>query len=188
MPQLASLPAVRITLTQSGKSSELCSVRMRESRIQFEELAPTASSVEHNSMDSKVVQRYRLHHSYLAGVARASTSLALGQTVQRFHVINLRITKLDNVTSVKLRRSVRDAWRSGATVVALDLTDLVYLDSLGISSIVTEYRRRPSNCRLVLCSLTDYVREVLQAAQLLRVLENYETVEAARAAGEQGAQ
>jgi len=104
-----------------------------------------------------------------------------------FHAVTLNVRKLDSSTGSVLRRHMSAAWEGGARVVALDLSELIYIDSLGISALVSEQRKRPEHGKIVLCSLTDYVRDVLEVTQLVRVFDVYATVDAARAAFDEGA-
>jgi len=100
--------------------------------------------------------------------------------MSNIEVVKIEARKLDSSSSASLRTAVTKAWERGATVVALDMSDVIYVDSLGISALISEQRRRPSGSRIVLCGLTDYVQDVLEVTQLVRVFDVYADAEAAR--------
>jgi anti-sigma B factor antagonist len=101
--------------------------------------------------------------------------------MDKFEVVKLDARKLDSSSSSALRDAVTSAWRN-ASVIVLDLSNVIYIDSLGISALISEQRRRPNGGKIVLCSLTDYVQDVLEVTQLIRVFDIYADVEAARKA------
>jgi anti-sigma B factor antagonist len=71
------------------------------------------------------------------------------------------------------------AWATGATTVVLDLSEVVSIDSLGVSVLVAAYRGRPSGAQIVLCEVADAVREVLEVTSLYRLFNVYESASAA---------
>ena len=93
-------------------------------------------------------------------------------------VVKLEFRRFNATVAPTLRAQLDAAWATGAKVVALDFSDVAYIDSLGVSALVAENRRRPSGTRIVLCSLNDYVREVLEITQLVRVFDVYASPEA----------
>ena len=100
----------------------------------------------------------------------------------KIEVVKLGSRKLDSSAAASLRTKMEAAWESGATIVVLDLIDTVYIDSLGISALISAQRRRPTGNRIVLCSLCDYVRDVLEVTQIIRVFDIYASAEAATTA------
>ena len=90
--------------------------------------------------------------------------------------------RLDSGSGAALGPLMATAWQDGATAVALDLSSVVYIDSLGISVLISQYRKRPPEGKIVLCALTDYVRDVLEVTQLFRIFDAFDSVEAAAAA------
>lgn len=100
----------------------------------------------------------------------------------KIDVVKVEARKLDSSAAAPLRTKMTEAWETGATVVVLDLSDVVYIDSLGISALISAQRRRPAGSRIVLCSLCDYVRDVLEVTQIIRVFDIYATAEAATTA------
>jgi anti-sigma B factor antagonist len=97
-------------------------------------------------------------------------------------VVKLEGRKLDSGAAAPLRSKMSKAWESGASIAVLDMTDVTYIDSLGISALISEQRRRPAGHRIVLCSLCDYVRDVLEVTQIIRVFDIYASADAATAA------
>jgi anti-anti-sigma factor len=96
-------------------------------------------------------------------------------------VLTLRVEarRLDSSAAPLLRSLFETAWEAGATTVVLDLSEVVSLDSLGISALIAEQRRRPPGARIVLCAPSEYVRDVLDVTQLFRVFDIFPTAEAA---------
>lgn len=72
------------------------------------------------------------------------------------------------------------AWAAGATTIVLDFSDCVSLDSLGVSILVAAHRARPAGTRIVVCGLSEAVREVLEITQLHRIFDVYASANAAR--------
>ncbi len=88
-------------------------------------------------------------------------------------LVRLQCKRLNAAAGPELLDALAKAWARGAMCVALDFSEVVYVDSLGISALIAGYRRRPTGARVVLCSLNDYVREVLEITQLVKVFDVY---------------
>jgi anti-sigma B factor antagonist len=93
-------------------------------------------------------------------------------------IVKLEFRRFNASAAPALRTRLAAAWASGATVIALDFTEVASIDSLGVSALIAEHRRRPPNTKIVLCSLNDYVREVLEITQLVGVFDVYASPEA----------
>jgi len=93
-------------------------------------------------------------------------------------IIKLEFQRFNASVGPALRALLSAAWERGATIVALDFAEVAYIDSLGVSALVAENRRRPAGTNIVLCSLNDYVREVLEITQLVRVFDVYASPDA----------
>jgi anti-anti-sigma factor len=100
----------------------------------------------------------------------------------KFAILKFGQRRFDGSSAVILRPRVGEIWQSGATVLALDLSDVVYIDRLGISALISEQRRRPKGSRIVICSVGDYVRDVLEVTQLVGVFDIYADAAAVEAA------
>jgi anti-anti-sigma factor len=85
---------------------------------------------------------------------------------------------LDGQAGHALRVLVEDAQRRGARVVALDFADVRRIDTRGICALVAQHRRLPEGSRIVVCHLDDYVRDILEITQLVRIFDVYESDEA----------
>ncbi len=72
------------------------------------------------------------------------------------------------------------AWAAGATTIALDFTECVSLDSLGVSILVAAHRARPAGTRIIVCGLSEAVREVIEVTRLHRIFDVYASADAAR--------
>jgi len=97
----------------------------------------------------------------------------------RTEIIKLEFRRFNASVGGTVRARMNVAWATGATLVALDFSEVSHIDSLGVSVLVSEHRRRPAGGRIVLCGLRDYVREVLEITQLVRLFDVYETAEIA---------
>lgn len=99
-------------------------------------------------------------------------------------IITLRIEarRLDSSSALLLRSLLETAWEAEALTALLDLSEVVSIDSLGISALIAEQRRRPPGTCIALCAPSEYVREVLEVTQLFRVFDIFPDLEAAKAA------
>jgi anti-anti-sigma factor len=93
-------------------------------------------------------------------------------------IVKLEFRRFNASVGSAVRSRVAVAWATGATTVVLDFTGVANIDSLGVSVLVSEHRRRPPETRIVLCGLNDYVREVLEITQLVRLFDVYATSDA----------
>jgi anti-sigma B factor antagonist len=95
-------------------------------------------------------------------------------------IVQLECTRLNATAGPHVEAKMAEAWSSGATVAALDFSKVAYIDSMGLSVLISAHRKRPAGARIVLCSLNDYVREVLEITQLVRVFDVYASADAVR--------
>ncbi|MBT1442983.1 STAS domain-containing protein [Shewanella sp. JM162201] len=69
---------------------------------------------------------------------------------------------------------------SGATSLVLDLTDVRYMDSSGLSVLVSVYKRSRELCgEVVLVSPSDGVRALIELTRLHQIFDIYEDRQAA---------
>jgi anti-sigma B factor antagonist len=94
-------------------------------------------------------------------------------------VIRIEARRFNAAAAKPFLASVAQAFANGATTLVLDFTDVASMDSLGISALVAAYRARPAGGTIVLSSLNDYVRDVLEITQMFRIFDVYETAHAA---------
>jgi anti-sigma B factor antagonist len=88
--------------------------------------------------------------------------------------------ELDMVTAPGLRRRLEQAIVGGACGIVVDLTDVTFVDSLSLASLVaTKHRLAPAG-RLAIVSGQGFVDLMLRAAGLGDVLDLFDGEEAAR--------
>jgi len=97
-------------------------------------------------------------------------------------VVSLPFRKLDAAVVVLLRRAFDRAWSGQASVVVLDFANVVDVDSLGLTLLLSEYRRKPHGSHVVVCGLNDRVRDIFEVTGLFRWFAMYTVKEAAVAA------
>ena len=88
--------------------------------------------------------------------------------------------KFDYSIGRVFRDRLQRAWAAGATTIVLDFTQCVSIDSLGVSVLVAAHRERPAGTQIVVCSLSEAVREVLEITRLYRLFDVYASADAAR--------
>ena len=90
-----------------------------------------------------------------------------------------RITLGDETEA--LRRKVKQALDAGHRRILLDLGEITYIDSVGLSTLVSSYTSaRKAGGDLKLLRLPRGVHQLLQITRLSTVFEIYENLEAAR--------
>lgn len=89
---------------------------------------------------------------------------------------------LDPGAARKLLAETQEAFAAGARVVLLDLANVTFIDSLGVSALVAASRRAPPGTRVVLCSLGPYAQTVARVTHLHELFAIYATADAALAA------
>lgn len=89
---------------------------------------------------------------------------------------------LDLATAPALRAELVDASRSGSSLVVLDLTNVPFLDSVGMSVIIGGHKRlRHTGGGLHLAAPTSVVRRTLGLARLDAIIPTFPTVDEAEA-------
>lgn len=88
---------------------------------------------------------------------------------------------IDLANSPQVRRELlREVKEKRTPRVIMNLTNVRYIDSSGVASLVEGLRAsRDAGTRLILFGLSKSAREVLQLSRLLRIFEVYETEEQA---------
>jgi anti-sigma B factor antagonist len=94
-------------------------------------------------------------------------------------VIRLAARRLDWAAEPTLRAIFAAAWHRRASTVVLDLSDVVYVDSLGLSALIAQHRNRPRGARIVVCSLAEQVRDVFEVTRLVSMFDVFASAEAA---------
>jgi anti-sigma B factor antagonist len=87
---------------------------------------------------------------------------------------------IDLATAPQLRQDLVEASAEGPTLVVLDLGDVDFLDSVGLSVIVGGHKRlRHGGGALHLAAPSSIVRRVLGVTRLDTLIPTYDTVDAA---------
>lgn len=90
-------------------------------------------------------------------------------------VVTLRLSgRLNSTTALAFEEKILGRIESGERHVVIDLAQLDYISSAGLRVIVLAGKRLSAeNGKMVLCSLTDRVREVFDIAGLSSILSIY---------------
>jgi anti-anti-sigma factor len=102
--------------------------------------------------------------------------------MSKLEIVKPPFRRLDAAAAQPLRVLMQGAWLRQRDVVALDLTDVAYIDSLGLSTLVAEFRQKPPRGKIVLFGLTEYVREVFEITKMSLMFEIFESAPAVVAA------
>ena len=96
------------------------------------------------------------------------TTREVGKTL----IIDVR-GKVDLFSSPKMRSAILEAiGNKGISQVSINLSQVTYLDSSGVATLVEGLQRaRSRHCRFVLFGLQDAAREVLKLARLDKIFE-----------------
>jgi anti-sigma B factor antagonist len=81
---------------------------------------------------------------------------------------------LDGVKANQLRRDIADIVASGANIVLINLQDVTFMDSSGLSALVSALKAvRTAGGKLYLCSINDQVKMVFELTRMDRVFETF---------------
>jgi len=81
---------------------------------------------------------------------------------------------LDGTKANLLRREINDVVANGANIVLIDLQSVTFMDSSGLSSLVSALKAvRTAGGKLYLCSINDQVKMVFQLTRMDRVFETF---------------
>lgn len=79
---------------------------------------------------------------------------------------------LDGIKGNQLRREINDVVENGAQAVLIDLSDITFMDSSGLSALVSALKTvRTAGGKLSLCGINDQVRMVFELTRMDRVFE-----------------
>jgi anti-sigma B factor antagonist len=105
----------------------------------------------------------------------------LEKLVEGVIVLDLRGRLMLGDGTEALRNRVRQLIKSGYTQIILNLEDVSYIDSVGLSTLVSTYtttRREGGDMKLL--NLTKRVHDLLQITRLSTVFEIYDSLEEAQ--------
>ena len=89
---------------------------------------------------------------------------------------------LDASVSSQIRKELKEVFDDGKSRVVIDLGDVAFVDSSGLSVLVTALKTaRAAGGDVVLSRITPAVRSILELTRLHRVLEVFDDAEAAAA-------
>ena len=90
---------------------------------------------------------------------------------------------LDGIRGNQLRKDVGEAVDAGATIVLIDLEEVTFMDSSGLSSLVAAQRIvRTSQGKLYLCTINEQVKMVFELTRMDRVFETFANINDFKAA------
>lgn len=81
---------------------------------------------------------------------------------------------LNNSTASQLCSEINDAIQSGARIILIDLADITFIDSSGLGGLVNSFKSlRSKGGRLVLCSISEQARMLLEITGMDQIFETY---------------
>ena len=81
---------------------------------------------------------------------------------------------LDGIKGNQLRREITDVVAGGANIVLIDLQDVSFMDSSGLSALVSALKTvRTSGRKLYICSINEQVKMVFDLTRMDRVFETF---------------
>ncbi|MEH2001427.1 MAG: STAS domain-containing protein [Nostoc sp.] len=82
------------------------------------------------------------------------------------------IGNLNATTSQQFRQNITDVLVSGAKIVLVDFQDVTFMDSSGLGALVLAFKTlRAADTKLVLCSINEQVRILLELTNMDKVFE-----------------
>lgn len=86
---------------------------------------------------------------------------------------------LDSTKAEEFRASVETLLEEGAEVILVDLTNITFIDSSGLGTLVVLLKKaRGLNRSFCICSINDQVRMLFELTSMDRVFEIYENRQA----------
>ncbi len=101
------------------------------------------------------------------------------QTITHARRLTVHGSKLDNAAAKQLLRDAESAFKEGARHLVIDLAGVGFMDSLGVSALVTILRRAPRGGRVVLASMTPYALCLARLTHLHDVFDIFADAESA---------
>lgn len=81
---------------------------------------------------------------------------------------------LDSVKGNQLRREIGDVVSTGADIVLIDLQNVTFMDSSGLSALISAQRMvRAAGGKLFLCSISDQAKMMFELTKMSRVFEMF---------------
>ena len=96
-------------------------------------------------------------------------------------VVSMLESRLDMERALEFKARVEEVIDGGATQIVLDMSEVTYMDSSGLGTVVSVFKRMPSGSFNV-TGLRPNVRTLFQITRLDRFINVYATVDEAVAA------
>ena len=113
-----------------------------------------------------------------------SEAIRVDRTSHAGAVVVAPVGDVDMSRSPDLRQTLREVLSARPQRVVVDLTDVGYMDSSGLATLVEAMRQaKASRIGLVLCGLSEKVRAIFEIARLHQFFTIVESVEAAVSSG-----
>lgn len=82
---------------------------------------------------------------------------------------------LDGIKGNQLRRDISDVVASGGGIVLIDLQNVTFMDSSGLSSLISAQRMmRTAGGKLFLCSINDQTKMLFELTKMDRVFQVFD--------------
>ncbi|MBD1832048.1 STAS domain-containing protein [Cyanobacteria bacterium FACHB-472] len=82
---------------------------------------------------------------------------------------------LDGIKGNQLRRDISDVVASGGGIVLIDLQNVTFMDSSGLSSLISAQRMmRAAGGKLFLCSINDQTKMLFELTKMDRVFQVFD--------------
>lgn len=141
-------------------------------------LAKRAKVIRRTHLDAELRGRVLL----LAGSVQGYLPMAYKMTtIDAGEIVVVRCERRITLgLTAELDSAVHHALRAGARGIVVELSDVVYIDSAGLGSLVSGYTKaRNSGGQYVLVGATKKVKDLLQITKLLTIFNVFDTVDAA---------
>ncbi|CAN5791323.1 hypothetical protein BH09MYX1_BH09MYX1_47060 [soil metagenome] len=95
------------------------------------------------------------------------------------HLHVIASTRLEARASAELARTLQGLFNGQPMILIIDLRNVGFIDSLGISALATTLRRAPPGSRVVLAHLQSSVRAIARMTRLNEVFDIFVDADAA---------
>lgn len=89
--------------------------------------------------------------------------------------------ELNGASGSKLKQRVNELLDTGAKRIAIDLSNVAFIDSMGLGALVSGLKNaRQNSCALVLVGLREQARSIFELTMAYRIFDLFATMEEAR--------
>ena len=89
-------------------------------------------------------------------------------------ILRPRADRLDSVSTPHLRAALHKHIEAGNTSLAIDLTDVEFMDSTGLAVLISALRRLEGRGDLALCGVCETIEALLRLTGMARVFPIFE--------------